>query len=56
MALRSTSLLAYIIDYLTEEHQRAIQGDLQEAVELINAEQIRELVNDAIDAYLGGAQ
>ena len=56
MKAGSTSLLAYVIDYLTEEHQRAVRGELPQAVELIGAEMVREMVQDAVDVYNGGAR
>ena len=56
MSNRQTSLLAYVIDYLTAEHQHAIAGKVPEAVELVTADMVKEMVMDAIDAYEEGAQ
>ena len=56
MAQKVSSLLSYVIDYLTEEQQRALTGENPNAIEFINNEQIKEMVEDAMAAYQGGAR
>ena len=57
MSDKTASLLSYVIDYLTEERARALSGENPDAIELIQTrEQVNELVNDAIEAYEGGAR
>ena len=46
-----TSLLAYVIDYLREEQER--MKDMEGAV---NGSFIKDLVQEALDAYAAGAR
>ena len=50
--VRETSLLRYVVDYLSEEHKRrTVQEERQ-----VSEYGIRYLVEQAIEAYKGGAR